>query len=208
MFLLERNVSSSWQQQGPPIAVRVGKSGLAWGRGLTSTESLPGPFKKEGDDRAPAGVFRLGSAFGHASANEARFTKMPYLVLSEMHVAVDDSGSRYYNRVVDKSAIERADWRSAEEMFGVKVYKWGVMVEHNVPPIASAGSCIFLHVWENERTPTSGCTAMSERDMERVLRWLDPGKHPLCVQLPRALYNDLRTAWNLPVLEGAAPSAP
>lgn len=200
MFVLERTPASSWQQHGSPIPVRIGKSGLAWGRGLTNTSSLPGPVKKEGDDKAPAGVFQLGSAFGHASAGEARSTKMPYLALSEKNVAVDDSQSRYYNQIVDTSTIERPDWRSAEKMFGVNVYKWGVVVEHNVPPKDGAGSCIFLHVWENEGTPTSGCTAMSEDNMEKVMRWLDPEKRPLLVQLPRALYNDLRTEWNLPDL--------
>ena len=208
MFLLERSPASSWQPQGSPIPVQVGKSGLAWGRGLTSTESLPGPVKKEGDEKAPAGVFRLGSAFGHASEIETRSTKMPYLALSEKNVAVDDSRSRYYNQIVDKSAIERPDWRSAEEMFGVNVYKWGIVVEHNIPPEAGAGSCIFLHVWESPTTPTSGCTAMGEQDVVKLLRWLDPARGPLLVQLPRGIYNDLRVKWNLPdLMERAAPPA-
>jgi L,D-peptidoglycan transpeptidase YkuD (ErfK/YbiS/YcfS/YnhG family) len=62
----------AWQLVGKPISVVVGKNGMGWGIGAIATDN-PGvrrasdPVKKEGDGRAPAGVFALGTAFGDAS---------------------------------------------------------------------------------------------------------------------------------------------
>ncbi len=203
MSIFERDSNGSWRQRGSKCDVRIGRAGLGWGRGIVETKSLSGPRKREGDDKAPAGIFRLGSVFG-----SKRETKMPFIRLSKDIVCVDDPDSQYYNRIVDASKIRppsprlrRAsprDWRHAEQLFGVDVYKWGVFVEHNVPPKPRAGSCIFLHVWKTSRTSTSGCTAMSEQNLISIIHWLDPKKHPLLVQLPRPVYDGSRSKWNLP----------
>jgi hypothetical protein len=39
---------------------------------------------------------------------------------------------------------------------------------------------------------------MAPDDMLALLRWLDPSRQPVLVQLPKAEYGQLRTAWNLP----------
>lgn len=195
MSIFERNKGSTWRRTGSPIPIVVGRAGLGWGRGITGKITLPGPTKKESDDKAPAGIFRLRSVFG---IERKASTKMPYLTLSPSVVAVDDPRSRFYNRFVDQNKIGKRDWRHVEKMFGVDVYKWGVVVDHNMPPIPEAGSCIFLHTWINPATPTSGCTAMSQTNLLKMVRWLDPKSHPVLVQLPRAVYSQLRERWNLP----------
>jgi L,D-peptidoglycan transpeptidase YkuD (ErfK/YbiS/YcfS/YnhG family) len=196
MWLFERNDNSPWRQRQSQIPVLVGRAGLGWGRGVLETSSFPGPIKKEGDDKAPAGIFQLQSVFGKSGDRGA--IRMPYLALSKNVVAVDDPRSRYYNQIVDRSKIVKPDWLSAEKMFGVTVYKWGVVVGHNMVAKPGAGSCVFLHIWENSLTPTSGCTAMSENDLVDLVHWLDPARHPLLVQMPRSSYNVLRSKWNLP----------
>jgi hypothetical protein len=39
---------------------------------------------------------------------------------------------------------------------------------------------------------------MTDTTMERLLGWLDPGKKPVFVLLPKTEYARLREAWNLP----------
>jgi D-alanyl-D-alanine dipeptidase len=195
----EREDRSGWQRRGGPSPVLVGRAGLAWGRGETKTADLAGPIKHEGDDKAPAGVFQIGTAFGYAQTPVT--TKMPYLPVSPNVVAVDDPQSRYYNRLVDKTKIRDADWRTAENMILTdNRYKWGIVVMHNVPPTSGAGSCIFLHVWKDRLTATSGCTAMPEESLLNLIGWLDPRKGPLLVQLPRSIYNELQARWALPIM--------
>ena len=78
-------------------------------------------------------------------------------------------------------------------------YDLGAVVAHNVaPPLAGAGSCIFLHVWQDAATPTAGCTAASLANMSEVCAWLDATANPLLVQLPQAEYIRYRQAWALP----------
>src|SRR5947209_7334769 len=48
--------TASWKKQGPEFAVVVGKNGLGQGRGLIRLDLNGAPDKKEGDDRAPAGI--------------------------------------------------------------------------------------------------------------------------------------------------------
>ncbi len=170
---------------------------MAWGRGLLPNPTLPGPRKREGDQCAPAGLFSFGTAFGYAKSPPV--TRMAYLPLTSKIVAVDDPGSRFYNSLVDKSHVTRPDWTSAEKMMlPDQRYKWGLVVQHNVPPQAKAGSCIFLHVWKNPETPTVGCTAMPEEAMLRLIRWLDPQQNPVLIQLPLPVYEKIRSAWHLP----------
>lgn len=199
MAAFERAKGSGWQPHGAAVPVVLGKTGLGWGRGPFDRGSLPGPAKKEGDNRAPAGVFPLRSAFGYARENPG--TRMPYLALNSNIVAVDDQRSRYYNELVDKSKIVHPDWHSAENMIlRDDRYKWGVVVAHNQPPKPGAGSCIFLHVWKSPITLTTGCTATAETHLLSIIRWLDPAKRPVLVQIPAHIYSEVRETWGLPKL--------
>jgi D-alanyl-D-alanine dipeptidase len=156
-----------------------------------------GPLKKEGDGKAPAGVFRLSTAFGFAGT--APGLKMPYTSLTPTVECVDDVNSRRYNLIVDRNRVSNVDWRSSEKMRAVDGYRWGVVVDHNAsPPVAGRGSCIFLHIWAGPEKGTAGCTAMEQPNLEAMLRWLDAKKNPLLVQLPEAEYTRLRSLWKLP----------
>ena len=188
-----------WRAVGGAIPAAVGRTGVAWGDGLHS-EPGAGPRKREGDGKAPAGIFALSSAFGYAGAGEAAWVRMPYVQVDASIECVDDSRSRYYNRRVDRDTIAQPDWTSHEEMRRPDpLYRWGVWVDHNSnPPRPMGGSCIFLHVWGGPGVATSGCTAMAEADLRDVLAWLDPRARPVLVQLPRAEYASLRAAWDLP----------
>ena len=197
----DRESGSRWELRGDPVPVMLGRAGLAWGRGELDTSGLAGPLKREGDDKAPAGVFRLGTTFGYAGTGKSLHSKMPYLALTKNVVAVDDPSSHYYNQLVDKTRLTKVDWHSAENMIlADNRYKWGVTVMHNVPPMPGAGSSIFVHVWKNNVTATSGCTAMAEENLLRLLAWLDPAKSPLLVQVPLPIYNELRQRWGFPEL--------
>jgi D-alanyl-D-alanine dipeptidase len=187
-----------WKAVGARSAVVVGRNGLAWGRGVASEAANDGPVKVEGDGRAPAGVFRLGAAFGHSS-QPPRGVALPYRSLDRNVECVDDVRSAYYNRLVTRHEVDRVDWSSSETMWTEPLYKWGLVVGHNTPDVAAgAGSCIFLHIWKNAGAGTAGCTAMNERRLTEILAWLQPARRPLLVQLPRAEYERLKRAWALP----------
>ncbi len=191
--------TAAWKERGPGVAVVLGKNGLGQGRGLVNLGFKGAPKKQEGDNRAPAGIFRLSYTFGYAPLYDALWIRLPYMQLTKRIEGIDDPKSRYYNRLVDRLGVARVDWHSSEKMRRDDVlYKWGVVVEHNPAAVPGAGSCIFLHIWKNSSAGTAGCTAMPERDLKRLLRWLDHSREPILVQMPRANYRTIRARYGLP----------
>ena len=196
-------LDGDWRSVGPAIAVSLGKFGLAWGRGLHGEVGGVGPEKREGDGRAPAGMFAITALFGYATPESsfARTAKLPYLCATRDLKCIDDPASAHYNRIVAQSAVAQPDWVSCEDMRRRdQRYAVGAVVGHNCDPVVpEAGSCIFLHVWAAPGVPTAGCTAMSLADMTEIAGWLDGAAAPLLVQLPQAEYERFREAWGLPV---------
>jgi L,D-peptidoglycan transpeptidase YkuD (ErfK/YbiS/YcfS/YnhG family) len=199
MRLFERTSGGPWIQNGPVIPVVLGFNGLGWGLGLHDDQE-PGPVKREGDGRSVAGIFPLGSAFGSDPPGRLKL-KIPYEQMTKDFECVDDPASSHYNQVLDTSGVPERDWRSSEQMLHDHdgEYRLGVEVEHNLhPSVPGGGSCIFLHVWHSPTARTTGCTAMSLTDMERVAAWLDPDKRPLMAQYPESERERFARMYGLP----------
>lgn len=200
--LFERKTAKSkWTPVGEAFPIVVGKNGLAWGAGLHALPADTGRvlMKVEGDGKSPAGIFALTSSFGAPEKSAA--VKLPYTRLVESTECVDDVKSASYNLIVDRYKIGNFDWKSSEKMLAVGAeYDLGVFVEHNAERQAGGGSCIFLHVWKDAETGTSGCTAMARENAQRVLAFLDPAKNPVLIQMPADSYAEFQTKWKLPKL--------
>lgn len=175
---------AGWQKIGDPLPVLIGDRGLAWGRGLHRIPDDGAPRKTEGDRRAPAGIFHLGPAFGTQPREAIGGLKLAYAQLKPTTEAIDDSASRYYNRIVDRAQVPRVDWRSSEKMAHIVPYELGLVVAHNPENVPGAGSCIFLHLWTPRDRGTAGCTVLHRPDLLALLRWLDPAKQPVLIQWP------------------------
>ena len=181
LYRFERK-EKKWRQVGESISVKLGKNGLGWGRGLHGFRLGEGPVKREGDGRAPAGVFALPFLFGEGKD----VFRYPYRRMNSTCRCVDDSHSRYYNRIID-SAETTKDYRSYEKMkFPSGLYRYGIFVAHNPRNIAGAGSCIFMHIKKTNGQPTVGCTAMSRNELVTIMHWLDPSQNPVLIQAPRS----------------------
>lgn len=194
-----RRAGESWRKVGEPIAVVVGKGGMGWGDGVeaVSGHAATDPVKQEGDRRSPAGVFRIGSAFGYPPDKPVAWV-MPYIPLTLATECVDDRNSKYYNQIVERTNVT-SDWNSSEHMRSAGVYyQWGAIVEQNPENKPGDGSCVFLHVWDGTGGGTSGCTAMAKPELETVLNWLKPGGDPLLIAMPIAEYRRVAKALRLP----------
>jgi D-alanyl-D-alanine dipeptidase len=191
-----------WKSVTAPEPIVVGRTGLAWGRGLHGDSvSGPGPVKHEGDGKSPAGVFSLSRVFGYAPGDSMTGLRMPYIQATDALKCVDDPENAAYNTLIDAPATGRPSWQSAENMRrNDEAYRVGVFVDHNAGTQRKpgGGSCIFLHVWSGADSPTVGCTAMPMARMEDLAMWLDAGAHPILVQLPEGEYARLKGEWKLP----------
>lgn len=195
IYLFDKT-ENGWKKYNESWNVSFGRAGLGWGIGL---HNIPKDeyLKVEGDKRSPAGIFELGALYGLKKSAPGG-VRYPYQPLTNLTRCVDDTASKAYNTIIEESPTTK-DWTSDEEMGRVDPdYRYVLVVKHNPGSEKGKGSCIFLHV---VNTPTTGCTAMDEEDMLTLLRWLDPKKKILIVQLPHSVYHSMRTAWKLPNLK-------
>jgi L,D-peptidoglycan transpeptidase YkuD (ErfK/YbiS/YcfS/YnhG family) len=176
-----------WEITRGPFPGIIGRNGFA----------LPGE-KREGDGRAPTGLFALESAFGYAPAIDSR---MPYRQATENDLWVDDVQSPDYNTWVkrgESSANSFEMMKMADHR-----YKLGLVTGYNRNPIVKGlGSAIFAHMWLEEGYTTTGCLAFDENEMVRLLSWLDPAEQP---QILMGTVQDLAAVEGLPRIKvGAA----
>lgn len=182
------------------IPVLLGRSGLAWGRGVFQPPRNGIPMKVEKDWRAPAGIFQLGSLFGYAAKPPAG-VRWPYIQVGPWDAYVDDPASPFYNQHVRVDPRAVPPWFEKQRMrLGDAAYKWMLEIRHNQGPgrVAGGGSAIFFHVRRGPDKPSAGCTTMALGDLESLLRWLDARALPHYVLLPEADYQALRGPWRLP----------
>jgi len=183
-----KKLNNQWKTVGKPFTIKLGRNGLGWGRGLHTIPSDAKIIKKEGDGKAPAGIFTLKQAFGY----NPYVVKYPYEVYRATDHCVDDVKSKLYNKIVNSSKITK-DYKSFEHMkFAKNYYKYGIVVNHNhideAGAVKGAGSCIFIHI---KKIPTAGCTVMDEDEMKALIKWLDVEANPLLVQGTVEVVRDL-----------------
>jgi L,D-peptidoglycan transpeptidase YkuD (ErfK/YbiS/YcfS/YnhG family) len=192
--------ATGWKETGSSWSGRLGKNGLIWGKGL---HPVPAGVttKKEGDRRAPAGVFDLGGAWGYEPSIR-KSQNLNYVQVTTRDLWYEDTSSQYYNqyRRIDyeprTSAEHKAQMKQGDHAHSLKLF-----IAHNAYPniTPGAGSSIFFHIWRNGGgSATFGCTTMAEVNLKNFIAAVEPAKRPVYVLLPKAEYEQYRAAWKLP----------
>jgi L,D-peptidoglycan transpeptidase YkuD (ErfK/YbiS/YcfS/YnhG family) len=184
-----------WCEVDAAFPVVLGRRGSAWGHGLHNTVGL-GPQKEDGDERVPAGIFRLGPAFGY-DKDLKPVLQFPYRQATRTDYFVDDDDSADYNTWVqlpEAANNPRAHWKSFEVMRRPDdLYRLGIVIQQNTAPaVRGHGSAIFLHIWRSATTPTAGGVGLRESNLRRLIDWLAPGATPVLVAAPREALAKLR----------------
>jgi len=162
---------SAWQRQGNNwkrlyyVSAVIGRNGLA---------SLGD--KKEGDGKTPSGIYSLGPAFGYAPSID---TGLSYRQATDLDFWVDDVQSMQYNQWVHGTPAAQ----SFEKMKRLDdLYQYGLVIGYNTHPITPGlGSAIFMHVWRRYNGSTSGCVALNQRYLRKILRWLGQEYQPVII---------------------------
>jgi L,D-peptidoglycan transpeptidase YkuD (ErfK/YbiS/YcfS/YnhG family) len=190
--------SAGWVAAGAPIRVLFGKNGVAWGRGVLTVPDAAKP-KVERDDRAPAGVFKIGKIYTYDSTLPEG-ANYPFRTVGPGDVWIDDVHSPEYNRHVIVDARNPPPWFHKQRMrHGDFAYRWLVEIRHNAdPPIPPFGSAIFFHIRRGPNRPSAGCTTMAQSDLLTLIQWLRADQAPHYVLLPRNEYLNRWQTWGLP----------
>lgn len=154
-----------WKKVFSEINVIVGKNGLG--------------KRKEGDGKTPIGIYPLGTAFG--SGKKPSGVKIPYRQTTKYDYWIDDPSSKDYNKWVHYRGNPYKRWKSFERL-NHPLYKYAIVIRYNENPIVKGkGSAVFLHIWSRPSGYTLGCVAMSEQNLLKIMKKLDPKKKPVIV---------------------------
>lgn len=133
---------------------------------------VPAAEKREGDGASPAGVWPIRAVLYRPDRVPAPETALPISAIAPDDGWCDAAGDPAYNRPVKlpyPASAERM-WRDD------RLYDLVVVLGHNDdPPIAGAGSAIFLHLAKPDYAPTEGCVAVAGADMAVFLAEARPG---------------------------------
>jgi L,D-peptidoglycan transpeptidase YkuD (ErfK/YbiS/YcfS/YnhG family) len=177
-----------------------GRGGLAWGRGINPPQS--GPQKQTNDRRNPAGLFKIGPVMGYAPTLPEGAKGWTYHQVTDRDAWIDDPklGLPYNHLYTLPAGAPFPDWWSKEYMhLDDFAYQWLILIEHNyADPSPEAGNEIFFHVRRGEHYRTAGCTTMKLDDLERIVKWLQPGSNAMVAELTKADYARLWQEWHLP----------
>ncbi len=162
---------STWQRQGSSWRRELLASAMIGKNGLAAANA-----KREGDGKTPSGIYPLETAFGYAPSID---TGLSYRQASTDDFWVDDVTSVQYNEWV-KGPLPAGSFERMKRFDNL--YQYGIVIGYNRHPVVrGAGSAIFIHVWRRYDSPTSGCVALNQRNIRRLLHWLKQQYQPVII---------------------------
>lgn len=122
--------------------------------------------KREGDGGTPRGRFRLLRLWWRADRLARPRSTLSLRRIKQDDGWCEDPRDRRYNRPVrlgPKSSADRL-WRDDH------LYDLIIEIDHNTRPrIPYRGSAVFIHFARKNFTPTAGCVALKQGDLQKLL---------------------------------------
>lgn len=122
--------------------------------------------KREGDGATPLGAWPLRRLHYRADRLVPPPTPLPLRILREDDGWCDDPADAAYNRLIKLPYPARHErlWRD-DALYDLV----GELGYNDAPPLAGAGSAIFLHAARPDYAPTEGCVALARQDLLRAV---------------------------------------
>ncbi len=159
-----------WTPAGGPWSGYIGYGGFSG-------------HKREGDGTTPVGIYGIGPVmYGNAPDPGVRYAYHD-LVCGDWWD--EDPRSAEYNTFQHWQCGQTPPFGGGSEALWTETaaYPSFAVVDYNTDPVvAGAGSAIFVHA--STGGPTAGCVSVPLQDLDRLLRWLDPGDSPAIVMGP------------------------
>jgi len=126
-----------------------------------------GTKKREGDQITPRGQFKIKSILYRKDRISNLKSKISKLPIQKNMGWCDDSRSKQYNKL-----IKYPFNYSAEKLYRVdNIYDIILVLNYNTNPIRkNKGSAIFIHIAKKNYKSTSGCIAVSKKNLKEVIK--------------------------------------
>lgn len=161
-----------WMRRFGPWLARIGYAGFS-------------DHKTEGDGTTPTGEYRIGDVMYGNATN-------PGVHYAFHHIACgdwwdEDPASPLYNRFVHVTCGTPPPFGGDSEALWQETLAYPIfaVVEYNTSPVVPGrGSAIFIHA--DVGGPTAGCVSLPLRELDELLRWLEPIDRPIVAMGPRS----------------------
>lgn len=157
-----------WKRVSAAEPAVVGKAGLGWGYTFLDFKQSDEPEKFEGDNRTPAGFFRMGPSFGFGPSELTGYIELK----SGETVCVEDPSSPFYNAITKRSDIGSVE---GDDMSNSSLYRGGLFVDYPSDRSSRRGSCIFIHIWSAPDKGTAGCVGLPEARVRALQKFSQAG---------------------------------
>jgi L,D-peptidoglycan transpeptidase YkuD (ErfK/YbiS/YcfS/YnhG family) len=153
------NRQQGWLEAGGwRIKVALGRSGIR-------------ADKREGDGATPAGRYRLVRLWWRPDRLPRPRTLLPVRPIGALDGWCEDPSDRRYNRAIRILPGQLGDRLRRSD----GLYDLIIEIDHNTRPrIAGRGSAVFIHIARYALAPTSGCIAMHNTTLKKLLAHLGP----------------------------------
>ncbi len=170
---MEVRRSSALVVRRAPGNPREGRLALAHGvRRVALGRSGVKALKREGDGGTPLGRFFFRCVLYRADRGPRPRTVLPVRAIRAGDAWCEDPEDRSYNRLVKAASRPGIDRLMRED----HLYDFIVVLGYNDRPrVKGKGSAIFVHLARTGYAPTAGCVALSRRDLEMLVREVQPG---------------------------------
>jgi len=126
-----------------------------------------GRKKKEGDQITPIGKFKIRSILYRKDRVSNLKSKISKQAINKSMGWCDDSKSKDYNKLIKFPFKYRA-----EKLYRIdNIYDIILVLNYNINPIRkNKGSAIFIHIAKKNYKSTSGCIAVSKKDLKKIVK--------------------------------------
>ena len=123
--------------------------------------------KKEGDNKTPIGIFKIGNLYFRKDRLNKPDTKLKCLEIKDNMAWCDDINfPKKYNKLIKINKKIKHEKLKRKD----KKYDLLIPIKYNFEkPITGLGSCIFLHLTNNYKK-TAGCIAIKKKDFLILLK--------------------------------------
>lgn len=137
--------------------------------------------RREGDLTSPTGKYGIPFLFGSA---DNPGTKLTYRKVQTGDYWVSNKIIEEYNVWIHYDGADAKErFYDYEALWSQPLYKYAAVIDFNYGPgkVLGKGSGIFLHIAPPAGGGTLGCIGVSEPNLLKILRWLDPAKKPVII---------------------------
>lgn len=136
-----------------------------------------GDNANESKSETPYGTYYCGANFGGFGIAQSGLKIDWKDVSSTQSYWGTSNNGKHRNRFYTANEAETSSDEDLTRICNNGLYKYGLLIEYNYDkPTTGGGSAFFVHVGNSA---TAGCVAISESDMQKLVKWLDKSKKPV-----------------------------